>query len=387
MKTLNFTFYRPTQLLFGENNIERLPTLIQKEQKILLLYGGGSIKKNGIYDRTKQALTGYHVVEFGGIEANPHYETCMNAVAIVKQEHIDLILAVGGGSVMDAAKFIGLASKLPDTADPWQSAVLESGQCQDAVPIAVIPTLAATGSEMNAGFVISNIGLQEKRAGGNSLVIPKFAIMEPSATLSCDARQTSNGIADAYVHVLEQYLTQDQGETLQSYWAEGVLKTILAVAPRLMANLQDVDARGIFMHAATMALNGMISMGVSSDWATHMIGHELTILYGIDHGRSLTIVMPNLWRVRREAKLGRLAQYGRNVLGLTGTDSEVADQAITATQVFFQSIKMPITLSEAGISSDAIDRISQKVADRGDSFGEDGKVDSSMIKEILTLSK
>ncbi|NIZ19061.1 iron-containing alcohol dehydrogenase [Entomospira culicis] len=384
---LTFNFYRPTNLLFGEGKIEELPSLVQKSERILMLYGGGSIKKNGIYDRTKKALAGYHLVEFAGIEPNPHYETCMKAVEVVQAEKISLILAVGGGSVMDAAKFIGLAAKLPSGSDAWQDAVLHSHRRQDAVPVAVIPTLAATGSEMNAGFVISNVGLTEKRAGGNPLVIPQFAIMEPSATASCDLRQTSNGIADAYVHVLEQYLTTDKGETLQSYWAEGVLKTILQVAPKLMANLADLEARAIFMHAATMALNGMISMGVTSDWATHMIGHELTILYGTDHGRTLTIVMPNLWRVRREIKMGRLAQYGRNVLDLTGSDSEVADAAIIETEKFFVSINMPIKLSQADIPADAVEAVSAKVAKRGDRFGEDGQVDSTMIHAILTLAK
>jgi NADP-dependent alcohol dehydrogenase len=384
---LTFSFYRPTKIIFGEGNIEKLPTLIDKSEKILLLYGGGSIKSNGIYDRVITALTGYNVVEFGGIEANPHYETCMKAVAVVKREACSLILAVGGGSVMDASKMIGLAAKLAEGADAWKHAVLESASCTDAVPVAMIPTLAATGSEMNGGFVISNVALKEKRSGGNELVMPRFSIMEPSATASCDLRQTSNGLADAYVHVLEQYLTTEVGETLQSSWAEGVLKTILRIAPRLMADLSDLEARGIFMHAATMALNGMISMGVVSDWATHQIGHELTILYGLDHGRTLTIVMPALWRVRKADKLSRLAQYGRNVLGLSGNDEQVADQAILKTEEFFTSIKVPIRLSEAGISADAAQIVSDRIKAGNRRFGENLRVDHVMIKEILTQAQ
>jgi NADP-dependent alcohol dehydrogenase len=382
-----FTFHRPTQIIFGEGNIEKLPDLISPKESILLLYGGGSIKKNGIYDRVAEVLRSYNVVEFGGIEANPHYETCLKAVKVIKEKNISFILAVGGGSVMDAGKFIALAAKLPEDVDVWQRVIYEGYSLSEALPVGVIPTLAATGSEMNQGYVISNMALHEKRASGNNLVMPKFAIMEPSATVSADLRQTSNGMADAYVHVLEQYLTGDEGETLQSSWAEGVLKSILRAAPQLMADLGDLEARASLMHAATMALNGMISMGTSGDWATHQIGHELTMRYGLDHARTLTIVMPNLWRVRKSDKLSRLAQYGRNVFGLSGSDTQVADLAISHTEAFFQSIQMPIHLSDADIPESAIDEISTRVRNFGEHFGEDEVVDHVMVKEILTLAK
>jgi NADP-dependent alcohol dehydrogenase len=385
---VDFTFERRTRLIFGEKKIEKLKSHLPPNAKVLFLYGGGSIKANGIYDRVKQALDGFKHAEFGGIEPNPHYDTCLKAVELIKNEGLNFVLAVGGGSVMDAAKFIALAANYKGD-NPWE---LVSNNAPHVVPIelGVIVTLPATGSEMNNGFVISNTQLKLKHAGHSPYTVPMFAIEEPSATLSLNLRQTSNGIADAYIHVMEQYCTVVQDTFLQDRWAEGIMQTLIDCARPLMANLQDITARRTLMHAATMALNGYISMGVGvTDWATHMIGHELTILYGVDHGRTLTAVLPSLLRVQKEIKKEKLVLYGKNVFGITsGSDDEIAEKAIKATEEFFTSIHMPIRISQLeGVAADAPDVIGERFLKANYTFGQKGSIDGHVAKEILLLAQ
>lgn len=384
----DFTFHRPTKLIFGDNTIEQLSTLIPTDAVVLMVAGGGSIKANGVYTRVKTALKAHKVVEFWGIEPNPHYETALKAIELAKKERATFVLAVGGGSVMDASKLIALATCCPEGVDLWEQGVVHSGKQTKALPLGMVVTLPATGSEMNSGYVITNKSMDLKIAGNNQLLMPLFSILEPSVTLSLDARQTSNGIADAFVHVIEQYMNNDRDCLLQDAWAEGVLLALIDAAPKLMTNLQDLTARRTVLHAATMALNGMIAMGVTSDWATHIIGHELTALYNTDHARTLTIVLPSLLRTRKDVKAYKLQRYAEKVWGITtGTADERMAKGIDATEAFFKSLKMPVTLTEAGIPAEAADLVANRLAKRGVCVGEDGKVDSAMAKIILTAAK
>ncbi|MCL2519910.1 MAG: iron-containing alcohol dehydrogenase [Spirochaetaceae bacterium] len=385
---VDFTFASRTNLIFGEKKIEKLKTYLPNNARVLFLYGGGSIKSNGIYERTKAALEGLHFVEFSGIEPNPHYDTCIRAAEVIKKEKLNFVLAVGGGSVMDASKFIALAAKYEGN-DAWED-IMNKRVHIVPVELGVIATLPATGSEMNNGFVISNIELSKKQGCGSPYTVPMFAICEPSCTLTLDQRQTTNGIADSFVHVTEQYLVGREGTYLQDRWAEGVLLSLINdSAPALMKNLGDLEARRSLMFAATMALNGYIGMGVGvMDWATHMIGHELTILYGVDHGQTLTAVLPSLLRVQFDIKKEKLAVYGKNVFGLSGSEDEVAKKAIEATEEFFRFIKSPVRISEcAAIAADAPEVVSRRFAERGALLGEKGSINAAKVKEILLLAQ
>ncbi len=384
----DFTFHRPTKLIFGDDTIQQLTSLVPADAVVLMVAGGGSIKTNGVYDRVKAALHAHKVVEFWGIEPNPHYETSLKAIELARKEKATFVLAVGGGSVMDASKLIALATCCPEGADLWEQGVVKSGQQTKALPLGMVVTLPATGSEMNSGYVITNKAMNLKLAGNNQLLMPVFSILEPSVTLTLDARQTSNGIADAFVHVTEQYLNDDRDCLLQDAWSEGVLLALIDAAPKLMKNLQDITARRTVLHAATMALNGMTAMGVTPDWATHVIGHELTALYNTDHARTLTIVLPSLLRTRKEAKAYKLQRFAQKVWGITtGTADEQIAAGINATEAFFKSINMPVTLKDAQLPEEAVELVANRLGERGWSVGEDGKVDAAMVKVILTAAK
>ncbi|MFM6938014.1 MAG: iron-containing alcohol dehydrogenase [Aquirufa sp.] len=324
---LNFELYNPVKLIFGKGEIEKLSTLLSKESKILVAYGGGSIFKNGVYNQVKTALQGFDVVEFGGIEANPYYETLMKAVEIIREQKIDFILAVGGGSVIDGVKFISAAVHFQgNPMDILHQRILFK-EGADVVPFGTVLTLPATGSEMNSGSVISIKATQEKRDFGGSALFPKFSICDPTVIASLPKRQLQNGVIDAYVHVLEQYLTYPHEAYLQDRLAESILQTLIEVGPKVAENPTDYTLASNFMWSCTMALNGLIQKGVPSDWATHMIGHELTALYNIDHARTLAIIGPNLFRVLFDTKKEKLAQYGKRVFQLTGTEEEIAQKS------------------------------------------------------------
>ena len=343
---LDFELYNPTKLVFGKGKIDKLASLVPVKAKILLAYGGGSIFKNGIYEQAIKNLAGFEVIEFGGIEANPHFETLMKAVEIVRDKKIDFILAVGGGSVIDGVKFISAAVLFEgNPIDILKKRILFK-DLSKVIPFGTVLTLPATGTEMNSGAVVTIVATQEKLDFGGSAMFPKFSICDPTVIVSLPKRQLQNGVVDAYVHVLEQYLTYSHDGYLQDRIAEGILQTLIQVGPSVVENPADYTLASNFMWSCTMALNGLIQKGVPSDWATHMIGHELTALYGIDHARTLAIIGPNLYRVMFETKKGKLAQYGKHVFNLTGSDDEIANEAINKTVGFFQTMGMKTKLSE-----------------------------------------
>jgi NADP-dependent alcohol dehydrogenase len=385
---LNFELYNPTNLVFGKGQIEKLSTLVPEGAKIMLAYGGGSIFKNGIHEQVINNLKGFEIVEFSGIEANPHFETLMKAVAIVKEQKINFILAVGGGSVIDGVKFISAAANFDgNPIDILQKRLLIK-DLSKVIPFGTVLTLPATGSEMNSGAVVTIEATQEKLAFGGSALFPKFSICDPTVIASLPKRQLQNGVVDAYTHVLEQYLTYPHEGYLQDRIAEGILQTLIQVGPGVVENPKDYALASNFMWSCTMALNGLIQKGVPSDWATHMIGHELTALYGIDHARTLAVVGPNLYRVMFETKKGKLAQYGKRIFNLTGTDDEIANEAINKTVEFFHTMGMDTKLSDYTKDFDkTADFIVNRFEERGWlGLGEKQNITLEKVKEIVEMS-
>lgn len=377
----NFEFQNPTKLIFGEGTIAKLAKNIDKSKKILMTCGGGSIKKNGVYDQVKEALAGYDVTEFWGIEANPDYATLMKAVEICKTQNIDLLLAVGGGSVIDGTKFIAAGSLYEG--DPWDF-LSGAATIQKALPLATVLTLPATGSEMNGNAVISRRETGEKLAFGSKATYPQFSILDPNALRSLPQRQIANGIVDTYIHTFEQYMTFDNKTMVMDRWAEGLLQTLITLAPSLIAGNADYQTYANYMLTATMGLNGFVAMGCVEDWSTHSIGHELTAMHGLDHGVTLAIVWPGVARVMKEYKMDKLVQYGERVWGITeGTNEERAEKAIQATEEFFKSVGMKIKLSDHNIGQETIQRIVQRFKERGWTLGEFGRVTPEKTEEIL----
>ena len=385
---LNFELYNPTNLVFGKGQIEKLSTLVPQGSKILLAYGGGSIFKNGIYEQVKTALSGFEIVEFGGIEPNPHFETLMKAVAVIREQNINFILAVGGGSVIDGVKFISGAVHFDgNPIDILQKRLLLK-DLSKVIPFGTVLTLPATGSEMNSGAVVTIESTEEKLAFGGSALFPKFSICDPSVIASLPKRQLQNGVVDAYTHVLEQYLTYPHDGYLQDRIAESILQTLIQVGPNVVENPTDYALASNFMWSCTMALNGLIQKGVPSDWATHMIGHELTALYGIDHARTLAIIGPNLYRVMFETKKGKLTQYGKRIFNLTGTEDEIAQEAINKTVEFFHTMGMQTKLSENTKDFDkTADFIVNRFEERGwIAMGEKQNITLEKVKSIVEMS-
>ena len=361
----NFDFYNPVKILFGKGKIAELNKHISKDAKILMTYGGGSIKRNGVYDQVIDGLKGYNIIEFGGIEPNPHFETLMKAVEIVRSEKIDFLLAVGGGSVLDGTKFIAAAAYY-EGEDEWDI-LAKRAKINKAVDIGAVLTLAATGSEMNSGGVVTKAATQEKLAFGNPLLFPKFSVLDPETTYSLPQRQITNGIVDAYVHVMEQYLTYPVNSPVQDRFAEGLLLTLIEEGPKALASeTPDYENRANLMWAATMALNGLIGMGVKSDWATHMIGHELTAFHGIDHAVTLAIVLPGLLTQMKDKRSEKLLQYAERVWNITeGPEEERKALAIAKTEEFFNEIGVATHLGEHNVGKDTIDTIVKRFEGRG----------------------
>ncbi len=383
----NFEFYCPTRVLFGKGQIAELPRLIDKSKKILMTYGGGSIKKNGVYDQVKKALEGYNVLEFGGIEPNPKYETLMKAVEIVKREGVDFLLAVGGGSTLDGTKFIALASKY-DGDDAYDAIMIRGEHPDSAVELADVITLPATGSEMNNGGVISRLSTSEKLAFHNPKCFPKFSIIDPEVTYSLPVRQTINGIVDTFVHTMEFNCTYDVNSPLQDIWAMGILRTLIQEAPKVLANPEDYEARANIFWCATCGLNYWISVGVPQDWSTHMIGHELTAFYGIDHGQSLAIILPRLLRNQKVSKSQKLAKIAREVFKVDeAVDLKAADIAIDKIEEFFNSIGMKTHLADYDINpAEAAEKIRDRFSKRGVAFGERGAITADTAYDIVLAS-
>ena len=338
----NFSFHNPCQIEFGAGQISKLASLIPADARVLLLYGGGSIRQNGVYDEVVAALSQHHWQTFSGIEPNPEFETLMRAVEFAREHRLDFVLAVGGGSVIDGAKFI--AAAIPHDGDCWLI-IGNRAPLKTALPIGVVLTLPATGSESNFAAVISRRETNDKLSFKNPLVFPKFAILDPKATMTLPARQIGNGIVDAFVHTTEQYLTYPAEALLQDRFAEGILQTLIEIGPITLAEPENYSARANLMWSANQALFGLVGLGQPQDWATHAMGHELTMLHGLDHAQTLAIILPALWRYRFTAKQAKLAQYGRRVWQLTGDNESVAQMAITKTEHFFQSMGLATCLS------------------------------------------
>jgi NADP-dependent alcohol dehydrogenase len=356
----NFNFYNPVRILFGKGKIAEIGKYIPENARIMITYGGGSIMKNGVYDQVIAALKGKNVVEFGGIEANPQYETLLKAVEKVKAENVDFLLAVGGGSVLDGTKFIAAAAYY-DGDEPWEI-LSRMRPIRKAMPLASVITLAATGSEMNSGGVITRAETQEKLSFGSPLLFPQFSVLDPEVTFSLPKHQVANGIVDAYIHVIEQYLTYPVNTPIQDRFAEGILLTLIEEGPKAINNPEpDYDNRANLMWAATMALNGQLSLGVETDWATHMIGHELTAYHGIDHAVTLAIVLPGVMRLLKEKRSEKLLQYAERVWNITqGREEDRIESAIKKTEQFFKSLGIGIRLSDHEVGEDTIDRIIER---------------------------
>ena len=385
----NFEFYNPTKYVFGKDQTEKLSKLIPSESKVLLVYGGGSIKKNGVYDAVTKALKGYEVVEFGGIEPNPRYETLMKAVKIIKDQKIDFLLAVGGGSVIDGVKFISAATHFEGNPMDILQNRMQITDKHKTIPFGTVLTLPATGSEMNSGAVVTINETQEKLTFGGSALFPQFSICDPTVITSLPKKQIQNGVIDAFTHVMEQYLTYPIDAILQDRFAESILQTLVEIGPKVAENPTDYKLASDYMWSATMALNGLIQKGVPTDWATHMIGHELTALYEIDHARTLAIIGPNLYRVMFETKKDKLAQYGERVFNVKGTTvDEKANNAIDATVAFFHKMGMKTKLSE---NTDDYKETAKFIVDRFEKrgwkgLGEKQNITLEKVKEIVEMS-
>ena len=378
---MQFSFENTTRIHFGEGKIAAIAADIPKDKKVLVTYGGGSIKKNGVYDQVATALSEHQWGEFGGIEPNPQFDTLMKAVEKIKAEGFDYLLAVGGGSVVDGTKFISVAAKYQGE-DAWD--IMAKGKVSEgAIPLSCVLTLPATGSESNTGGVVSRGN--SKLVFMDSRVRPEVAVLDPAVTLSLSERQVSNGVVDAFVHTLEQYLTYPVNAKVQDRFSEGLLQTLVEDGPRALATPNDMEVRSNIMWAATMALNGLIGTGVPQDWATHMIGHELTGFYGVDHGRSLSIIMPAMMKVRREQKKEKLLQFGERVFGITeGSEDARIDATIEATVVFFKEMKVPVSLADVELGQEAVETVLESLKNHGrDGLGERGDVRQPEIKAIL----
>jgi len=378
----NFEFYNPVSIIFGRDRIGEIKNLIPQKSKVLLLFGGGSIHKNGVYMKVKNALTDFTVKEFGGIEPNPTHETAMKAVEIIKKKKIDFLLAVGGGSVIDATKYIAAAVFVEG--DPWDI-LAHDAEVKKALPFGTILTLPATGTEMNANSVISRRSTLEKLAFSSTKVMPKFSILDPTVPASLPPYQVANGIVDSFVHVIEQYLTYPASAPLQDRFAEAILLTLIEEGPKVFKNPADYNAMANLMWCSTMALNGFISKGVPEDWSIHMIGHELTAFHGIDHARTLAIVLPGIWHVFRKEKSEKLLQYTERIWKIKeGTEDEIIDKAIEKTVTFFESLGIPTRLNEYGVNETTIGKIVHRFHQRKwNNFGDREMITPEKTREVL----
>jgi len=384
---LNFEFKNPTKIIFGKGQIENIGKEIPKDAKVLMLYGGGSIKKNGIYDQVKSALNGFEVLEFGGIPANPEYEVLMEALNIIKGEKITYMLAVGGGSVIDGVKFLSAAA-LYEGNSPWD--ILKNAiKTEKGLPFGTVLTLPATGSEMNSGSVITRRETQEKLGMGGPGLFPVFSILDPQVIQSIPKNQLANGITDAFTHVLEQYMTYPIQALLQDRFAESIMQTLVEVAPKIIENPSDYEAAANFMWSCTMALNGLIQKGVPTDWAIHAMGHELTAMFGIDHARTLAVILPSHYEYNFEAKKEKLAQYGKRVWGLnSGSTDEIAREAIAKTVAFFHSLEIDTKLSDyTDEYKGTAEKINKRFTERGWlGLGEHKNLTPADVQKIVEMS-
>ena len=383
---LNFDYANPTRIVFGEGSIARLDELVPADARVLVLYGGGSAERNGTLAEVTAALGARTVHRFGGIEPNPTYETLMNAVAQVRRDNIDFLLAVGGGSVIDGTKFV--AAAVGYEGEPWQIMETHGKHVARALPIGCVLTLPATGSEMNCFSVVTRKAIQAKFGFSSPHVFPRFSVLDPVKTYTLPPRQIANGAVDAFVHVMEQYMTYPANAPVQDRYAEGLLQTLIEVGPQALATPHEYAVRANLMWAATQALNGLIGAGVPQDWATHMIGHELTALHGLDHAQTLAVVLPSLLQDRRAPKRAKLLQYAARVWNIhDGSEDARIDAAIARTREFFESLDVKTRLSDYGIGADAIARIVAQLEAHGmTALGEHGDIDLASSRRILEAS-
>ena len=382
---LNFIFYNPTKIIFGKGQIAKLQDEILRDARILMIYGGGSIKANGVYDQVKSSLKQHTMFEFAGIEPNPVYDTLMRAVDLVHEKNIDFLLAVGGGSVIDGTKFIASAAFFEG--DPWDI-LAKQLEVKKALPIGTVLTLPAAGSEMNRNAVVSKGNQEDKLSFHEDVSFPKFSILDPTVTFTLPPNQTANGIVDTFVHVMEQYLTYPVNSPLQDGFAEGILRVLIQEAPLVMRNPQNYDARANIMWCSTLGLNGLIAAGVPSDWATHRIGHEITARFGLDHAVTLAIILPNLMAYKRENKQEKILQYGERVWNITegDVDSRI-DQAVIKTREFFEGLGVKTKLSDYGITAEKIPLLLKQLEKHGMvALGEKQDIDLRQSEGILRMS-
>lgn len=383
----NFEITQPTTIIFGKDQLSAVKTQLEKyspDNRVLITYGGGSVERSGFLDKLKKELNDFELHFFGGIEANPEFTTLMKAVEYIRQHNIKFILAVGGGSVIDGTKFISGA--VGYEGDPWEVLLREPGKVfNTAVPFGCILTIPATGSESNSGAVISRSELREKRTMGGPLFFPKFALLDPTFVYTLPKRQIANGVIDAFTHTTEQYLTFVGENKLQERYAEGILSTLIEIGEAVVANPSDYELAAQLMYCANQALNGTLRCGVTTDWATHMIGHELTALHGIDHAQTLAIIAPRLYEATFEDKKAKLAQYGKRVWNLNGTEEEIAREAIAKTENFFHSLGVATRISEYTAEySETASTVKSRFIERGwRGLGESQKVTPELAEAIV----
>ena len=394
----NFQYYNPVRIVFGEGQIKQLADLVPAKARVLITYGGGSAKRTGTLDEVKTALDNggeRQIFEFGGIEPNPEFTTLLKAADMVNEQNIDFILAVGGGSVIDGSKFVALVSHLKEEDgtvsrdQAWDALTSYTRDIDSAVDLGAVLTIPATGSEMNSGGVINYSERQAKLPFGNPLVYPKFSILDPTKTLTLPERQVMNGVADAFVHVMEQYLTYPVNAKVQDAFAESLLKILISEGLAVKEDPENLEIRKNIMWTATMALNGLIGTGVPQDWTTHMIGHELTSLHSIDHARTLTIVLPSVMRELKDSKKDKLLQYARNVWNITNDDKQLSEddiieKAITFTEEFFRTLDLPVNFADVELDESAIDPIVSQLKEHGMvALGEHKANDLDVSRRIL----
>ncbi|WP_429102525.1 alcohol dehydrogenase [Aeromonas veronii] len=380
----NFTLHTPTKILFGQGQIAQLREQLPSDARVMITYGGGSVVRSGLLEQIRNELAGMTLFEFGGIEPNPAYETLMGAVELARAERVDFLFAVGGGSVLDGTKFIAAAAHYDLAKDPWHILETVGSEVRSAIPLGSVLTLPATGSEMNMGAVITRRSSGDKVHFFSPFVMPRFAVLDPVLTYTLPERQVANGVVDAFVHIVEQYLTYPVNAKVQDRFAEGLLLTLIEEGPKALAEPHNYEVRANIMWSATMALNGLIGAGVPQDWATHMLGHELTALHGLDHAQTLAVVLPALLQAKRKQKHAKLLQYAERVWGLnSGSEAERIDDAIAATRDFFERMGVKTRLRDYGLKDLGIDTLIGKLGEHGMTrLGEHSDIDLVQSQHI-----
>lgn len=383
---LNFEFHNPTRIVFGEKTVQQIDRLIPSDARVLVLYGGQSAEKNGTLGEVRNALGQRDYFEFGGIEPNPSYETLLKAIELVRNEKVTFLLAVGGGSTIDGTKFVAAAANY--AGDPWEILETFGSKIVSALPLGVVLTLPATGSEMNPGSVITRKATKTKAFFNNPLVFPQFSVLDPTKTYTLPTRQLANGVVDAFTHVVEQYLTYPVDARVQDRFAEGLLQTLVEIGPKVVNDAPDYNTRANLMWTATMALNGLIAAGVPQDWATHLVGHELTSQFGLDHAQTLAVLLPTMLEVRSQGKQAKLLQYAERVWGITeGSECERIDLAIHKTRGFFESLGVKTRLADYGIAASDIDELVHQLEIHGmTQLGEQQDVTLAVSRQVYELS-